>query len=448
MYKIMIAGTGSGCGKTTITCALLKSLQRKMLKLSSFKCGPDYIDPMFHKKVISAPSYNLDNFFCNDNTIKYLLAENSKNSDISIIEGVMGFYDGGRGSAFSLSEITDTPVIMVINCRGMSESIGAVMKGFLTYKSSNKIIGFIFNQLPKKLEKQAISLCEELGTEYFGFLPKNDFIFDSRHLGLITADEIIDLNNKLDGLADLCDKYLLIEKILKFSRCNNLNYQNIDLNSPVTSYQPTIAVSDDNAFCFNYSDNIALIEKMGCRIEYFSPLDDKHIPKNADGLILSGGYPELYAEKLSRSVSMINSIKKAINSGIPTIAECGGFMYLHEFLENDKGELYPMAGIIEGKAYKTDRLNHFGYVCLKPKSDSLLFRKSDNIASHEFHYWESTANANDLLISKRDGTSWNGGICNKSLYAGFPHLYFYSDLNIARRFIKSCIKFGENNGKN
>ncbi|MBR1592082.1 MAG: cobyrinate a,c-diamide synthase [Ruminococcus sp.] len=448
MRRIMIAGTGSGCGKTTVTCALLKLLQRYGLKLSSFKCGPDYIDPMFHKKVISSPSYNLDSFFCDDNTIKYLLAENSKNSDISVIEGVMGFYDGGRGSAFSLSEITDTPVIMVINCRGMSDSLGAVMKGFITYKCPNKIIGFIFNRLPKKLEKQAISLCEELGAEYFGFLPENNFNFDSRHLGLITADEIINLNDKLDGLADLCDKYLLIKKILKFSATDNLNYENISLNSPVTSYRPTIAVSSDNAFCFNYSDNIALLEKMGCHIEYFSPVNDKHIPENADGLILSGGYPELYAEKLSENASMLNSVKTAVNSEIPTIAECGGFMYLHEFLENDRGEIYPMAGVIKGSACKTDRLSHFGYVWLKPESDSLLFRKSDNIASHEFHYWRSTADAEDLLISKRDGTSWRGGICSKSLYAGFPHLYFHSDLNLARRFIKSCIEFGEKNGKN
>ncbi|MBR6385899.1 MAG: cobyrinate a,c-diamide synthase [Ruminococcus sp.] len=448
MRRIMIAGANSGCGKTTITCSLLKSLQRRKLKLSSFKCGPDYIDPMFHKKVISLPSYNLDSFFCDDNTIKYLILENSKNSDISIIEGVMGFYDGGRGSAFSISEITDTPIIMVINCRGMSESLGAVMKGFLTYKTPNKIIGFIFNKLPKKLEKQAISLCEELNTEYFGFFPENDFNFDSRHLGLVTADEIINLNDKLVKLADLCDKYILINKILKFSESDNLNYQKINLNSPITSYRPTIAISNDNAFCFNYSDNIALLENMGCHIKYFSPLDDKYIPKDADGLILSGGYPELHAKKLSLNRSMIDSVKSAINSGIPTVAECGGFMYLHEFLEDKDGRIFPMAGIINGTAYKTDRLGHFGYVTLKPKNDSLLFKKSDNIASHEFHYWESTANAQDLLISKRNGTSWNGGICNKSLYAGFPHLYFYSDLNIPRRLIKSCIKFGEKNGKN
>ena len=448
MYKIAITGTNSGCGKTTITCALLKSLQQKKLKLSSFKCGPDYIDPMFHKKVISLPSYNLDSFFCDDNTIKYLFDKNSKNSDISIIEGVMGFYDGGRGSLFSLSEIIDAHVIMVINCRGMSDSIGAVMKGFLTYKFPNKIIGFIFNRLPKKLEKQAISLCKELKTEYFGFFPENDFNFDSRHLGLVTADEIIDLNYKLDGLADLCDKYILIDKILKFSESDNLNYKEINLNSPINSYIPTVAISDDNAFCFNYSDNIALLKEMGCNIKFFSPLNDKFISQDADGLILSGGYPELYAEKLSNNTSMINSIKLAINSEIPTIAECGGFMYLHDFLEDNKGNIYPMAGIINGKTYKTDKLNHFGYVTLKPENDSLLFRKSDNIAAHEFHYWESTAKAEDLLISKQNGTSWKGGICSKSLYAGFPHLYFYSDLNIARRFIKSCIKFGERNEKN
>ena len=199
MRRVIIAGTHSGCGKTTVTCAVLAALKKRGVRVSAFKCGPDYIDPMFHREVIGVPSHNLDSFFCDDNTLKFLLHENSKDCEIAVIEGVMGYYDGadGRGSAYSISRITETPAVAVIDCKGMSDSIGAVMRGFLDYRTPSGIIGFIFNRLPERLVPIVKKLCSEMSVQYFGTLPKTGITIESRHLGLVTADEIEDIVNNL-----------------------------------------------------------------------------------------------------------------------------------------------------------------------------------------------------------------------------------------------------------
>jgi cobyrinic acid a,c-diamide synthase len=214
MKRIIIGGTKSGCGKTTVTCAILSALKRRSIEVSAFKCGPDYIDPMFHRKVIGVPSHNLDSFFCDRDTILYLLDEYGSGSEISVIEGVMGFYDGEKGSAYSVSELTETSAVIVIDCKGMSDSIGAVMSGFLNYRS-NRIAGFIFDRLPVKLIPLAKRLCDELGTKYYGCLPKSDITIESRHLGLVTANEISDIRSKLDKLGELAEQYIEIDKLLE-----------------------------------------------------------------------------------------------------------------------------------------------------------------------------------------------------------------------------------------
>ena len=249
MKRIIIGGTKSGCGKTTVTCALLAALKRRNINVSAFKCGPDYIDPMFHRKVIGVESYNLDSFFFDRNTILNLLGEYGKKSDISVIEGVMGFYDGSCGSAYSVSELTETPVVMVIDCKGMSDSIGAVMSGFLNYRK-NRISGFIFDRLPEKLIPLAQKLCCELGTEYFGCLPKCGASIESRHLGLVTADEIADIQTKLERLGELAEKYILIDKLINSCDVPLPEYNPLDI--PQFDEHPTIAAARDSAFCFIY----------------------------------------------------------------------------------------------------------------------------------------------------------------------------------------------------
>ena len=443
MRRIIIGGTKSGCGKTTVVCAVLAALKKRGLNVSAFKCGPDYIDPMFHRKVIGVSSHNLDSFFCGRDTILELLNEYGSTSDISVIEGVMGFYDGTSGSAHSLSEITETPAVIVIDCKGMSDSIGAVMSGFLSYRP-NRIAGFIFDRLPEKLIPLAERLCDELGTEYFGCLPKCDITIESRHLGLVTADEIADIQLKLESLGELAKRYICLDKIISSCDVPSPVYKPLDI--PVFAGNPAVAVARDSAFCFIYQENIELLEKMGCRIKYFSPLTDSEVPA-ADGLILSGGYPELYAKELSANKPMLESVKKCISGGMPTIAECGGFMYLHDELADKSGAMYSMAGVISGRAFPTERLQRFGYITLNANHDNVICGKGGNIRAHEFHYWDSTNCGSGFTAEKRDGRTWDCCHVSDSLYAGFPHIYFYSDITAAENYVKKCIVYGERNGQ-
>lgn len=444
MKRIIIAGTGSGCGKTTVTCAVLAALRARGLAVSAFKCGPDYIDPGFHREVIGVPSRNLDSFFCDDDTIRYLLYENSRSADIAVIEGVMGFYDGvdGRGSAHSVSMITDTPAAVVIDCKGMSDSIGAVMKGFLEFRKPNNIAGFIFNRLPEKLSGLAGRLCGEMGVRCFGFLPKTDFVIESRHLGLMMADEIDGIREKLASLASLAEKYMDIDGILSLPQRDMPPFTGPSLPPPLDP-APVIAVARDRAFCFIYDDNIGLLRRLGCEIRYFSPLEGESLPEDADGLILSGGYPELYGERLSANTAMLGDIRDRIAAGMPTIAECGGFMYLHDTFEDMNGKSWPGAGVIHGAAYRTDRLRRFGYVTLRAEKDGMLCPAGSSVKAHEFHYFDSSDCGSDMTAVKADGRSWLCVHASGSLYAGFPHIYFYSDPSAAVRFAERCAEYAK-----
>lgn len=448
MNRILIAGTGSGCGKTTVVCAFLSALCRRGVAAASFKCGPDYIDPRFHEKAIGISSYNLDSFFCDDDTLCTVLDEYGGRADISVIEGVMGYYDGnadGRGSAYSVSQITNTPAIIVIDCKGMGESIGAVMKGFLSFRENSSIAGFIFNRLPLKLKDTAERLCRELGTEFLGIMPKNSVSFDSRHLGLVTADEITDINEKLDELCELAEKNILIDRIMEISERDMPSFRRTVIPGIKLEKKPVIVVARDNAFCFIYNENIDVLKKAGCEIKYFSPLSDSEIPDDADGIILYGGYPELYAKQLSENRTMLESIRNAAENGMPLIAECGGFMYLHDTVEGADGNIYQMASVIKGCAFRTQKLQRFGYVTLTAAENSMIADKGDTLKAHEFHYWDSTDCGEGFEAVKTNGTSWKCVNVSENLYAGFPHIYYYSCISSVEKFINKCAEYG---GKN
>lgn len=439
MQRIMIAGTGSGCGKTTVTCALLSALHQRGMRVSAFKCGPDYIDPMFYREILDTPAHNLDSFFCDSDTLCGLLETGSHGAEIAVIEGVMGFYDGAEGAAYRISEITKTPVILVLNCRGMKESLGAVMKGFLTYQTPNRIVGFIFNQLPERLIPYAQQLCMALQTGYFGCLPKHGDALESRHLGLITAPEIANLREKMDSLGRLGEQFLRIDAICS-RRCEPLPH--IPKHTvPTLHSHPVIAVAKDRAFCFLYEENLTLLREIGCEIRFFSPLSDAHFPC-ADGMILCGGYPELSAQQLSENRSMREEICSAVRAGMPVIAECGGFMYLHEYLCTESGEQFAMAGVIGGTAYPTKSLRRFGYITLRAHTDNLLCKAGETMKAHEFHYWDSSAAGTGMTASKSDGRTWECCHVSETIYAGFPHLYFPSDERIAFRFAAACEAYG------
>ncbi len=435
MKKIMIAGTMSGCGKTTITCAVMRALVKRGLKVSAFKCGPDYIDPMFHRRITGTDAHNLDSFFCDDGMLKSIFARYGTDADICVTEGVMGFYDGvnGAGSAHSVSQCLDMPVIAVINAKGMSESIGAVMKGFLEYKPNN-IIGFVFDRLPESLVTQTKRLCSELGTEYFGRLPENrDISLDSRHLGLVTPDDTAGLAEKADMLAALAEEYIDLDRILGFET-DMPGYTPV--NMPYIG-KTTVAVAMDEAFCFIYPENLDILRDMGADTAFFSPLHDDALPP-CDSLILCGGYPELYKKELSANSAMRESIYRAVTDGMPCIAECGGFMYLHESIDG-----LPMAGVIGAKAYMTDRLRRFGYIYLTAENDGFI-GKGTTFPAHEFHYGESDDCGSDMTAEKPwKGVSYRCIHSSGNLLAGFPHLYFFSCPGTAETFIRKSIAYGQ-----
>jgi len=436
----MIAGTHSGAGKTTITCAILQALRNRNLDISSFKCGCDYIDPMFHQKIMGVRTCHLDAFFCEKEMLCHLLKTHA--GRYNLIEGVMGFYDGLNTSSCAVAELTDTPVILVLDCKGMSHSLGAVMQGFLHYQKSNHIKGFIFNRLPEKLTSLAQQLCDELHTEYFGFFPTMKNSFQSRHLGLVTADEINHLQEQLIQLGEQAEKTIQIDKLLTLDA--PVPAFQLPEIQPISGKSPVIAVSKDEAFCFLYPENIELLEKSGCQILYFSPLHDAHLP-DADGLILCGGYPELYADDLAKNQSMKSEIVQKIRAGMPVIAECGGFLYLHQILEDKQNQRFAMANLFQETAFPTPRLQRFGYITMTAKKNNLLCRMGETLRAHEFHYWDSTNPGADFSAVKTDGRSWECVHADETSYLGFPHLYFYGNLRAADNFVRACQNYQKGN---
>ncbi len=436
--RILIGGTGSGSGKTTVTIALLGALKKRGIRLSAFKCGCDYIDPMFHREVLGVESGNIDSFFYEADICREVFAESA--NDFSVIEGVMGFYDGGAGSTENVSKILDCGVILVVNGRGAVQSILAGIHGFLTWKENN-IVGVILNGTSENVFLQIAPDIEKMGVRAIGYLPKlpEDLTLESRHLGLVTAREIAGLSEKIDRLAGIAEKTFDIDGILE------IGYKTAEIKPKGLKIpkkeKVKIAVSSDEAFCFCYRENIAVLEKMGAEICYFSPLEDKKLPV-CDGLYIVGGYPELYLDRLEKNSEMRFDIKNKIQNKLPTIAECGGFMYLSKAIDGRE-----MCGVYSGECEKKSSLVRFGYLNMESeKSRDMLF--SNGFKAHEFHYYDSTENGEDFTCTKQNGASWSAGFLTDSLYAGFPHLAFLSSLKSVENFYDKCLKYKNNNKNN
>ena len=453
--RILLAAGASGSGKTLITCGLLQALVNRGLKTASFKCGPDYIDPMFHSRVIGTKSRNLDTFFTDKEITRYLLCQNAAGCEISVMEGVMGFYDGvagttTRASAYDLACITDTPVILIVNSRGMSVSLAAYVKGFMEYRKDSHIEGVIFNQMSPMLYPRMKKLLEdELGVRVLGYVPKvEDCVIESRHLGLVLPDEIPELQANLQRLSEILEKTLDIDGIIQVAE----GAPEIEAQEPILDFcvkKPLrIGVADDEAFCFFYEDNFRILEKMGAELVHFSPVRDQKLPCGLDGLLLYGGYPELNGRELENNTSMREDIKKALDAGMPCMAECGGFMYLHDEMEGMDGNIYHMAGVIPGKAYRTPRLNRFGYVTLTQKQTVLGADMLGEIPAHEFHYFDSE-NCGKAFLAKKPESSrqWECIHGTETMLAGFPHLYYYGNPKVPEAFLRACMTYNSRRGE-
>ena len=451
--RILLAAGSSGSGKTLITCGLLQALCDRGMAPASFKCGPDYIDPMFHSKVIGAKSRNLDTFFTSPKLTRYLLCRNAADSKIAVMEGVMGYYDGlggdtVRASAYDLARVTDTPVILIVNSKGMSVSLAAYIKGFLEYRPDSRIKGVIFNQMSAMLYPRMKKLVEEeLGISVLGYVPKvEDCVIESRHLGLVLPEEIDGLRERLKKLAAVLEKTLDMEGILRLAAeaPEILEEEAPDDKAFAFSLpeEVRIGVADDEAFCFFYEDNFRLLEKMGAKLVRFSPIHDKALPENLDGLLLYGGYPELYGKQLEENVQMRQEIFAAIEGGLPCMAECGGFMYLHESMEDMDGVIRRMTGNIRGKVWRTPRLTRFGYISLTGKKEAFGKMLDGEIPAHEFHYFDSDS-CGESFHAQKPGSArgWECIHASDSLMAGFPHLYYYGAPQVPAAFLEKCLRY-------
>lgn len=458
--RFMIAAPASGSGKTMLTCGILAALKARGISATSFKCGPDYIDPMFHRQVLRTNARNLDPFFTDRQMTRYLFARAARQGQVSVLEGVMGYYDGlggteVRASSYELAAMTETPVILVVNARGMSLSALALIQGFLGYRKDSRIAGVILNQMsPMLYPRMKKAIEEELSLPVFGFVPRaEEMRLKSRHLGLVLPEEVEQLEERLKRLGALLEETVDLDGILELSdQAPEIPEEMPDdlhrlLVSPKAQkcekYAPVIAVARDEAFCFLYEDNLNLLRELGARLIFFSPLKDEKVPDEAEGLLLCGGYPELYAKELEENVSMRESVRKRVSEGLPFLAECGGFLYLHRELADMEGKPHQMAGVIPARAYPTSKLSRFGYVNLTCKQASVLGFGTGALRGHEFHYFESESCGEDYeAVKPATGRAWSCIHATNHSLAGFPHLYYYSNPAFILEFLQSCVEYG------
>ena len=455
MAGFMITAASSGSGKTMITCGLLELFKRKGLNPLACKCGPDYIDGLFHKQVLELEGMNLDSYFEAPEELRDKYSRLSK-GHLPVVEGVMGYFDGlggstTRASSWEVAHILDLPAVLVVDARGASVSLAAVIKGFLEFERpmGSQIKAVIFNRMSPMLYPRIRELVErETGIRAAGFVPELDFLkVGSRHLGLVLPEEIAGLREQMNRLGkcleETIDWEFLEELGAEKEGRDALEEENTEA-SCTAAFSFRLGIAMDEAFCFYYQDNLRLLERLGGELVYFSPIHDRSLPEQLDGLILGGGYPELYCEVLSLNESMRESVKKAAEGGLPVLGECGGYLYLLEELEAEDGRIWPMTGVLKGKGYKKGKNSRFGYIGVEAEKDSLYLKPGEQIRGHEFHYWDCEVLEEEWVMRAKKpvgNRSWPCIRIKNQVMAGFPHLFYPSCPAFAVRFAKACVRY-------
>jgi cobyrinic acid a,c-diamide synthase len=487
--RLVIAGTGSGVGKTTLTIGLMSALMKKGYTVQGFKCGPDYIDPTYHTAVTGRNSRNLDSWMLDHNLVKEILLRGSQGSDISIIEGVMGLFDGknptnNQGSTAEIAMLTESPILLVVNCSAMARSAAAIVKGFQYFAEGPNIVGVIANKVGSEghfqLVKKAIE--QECGIPVVGYLQKELGIeIPERHLGLIPSIERGELDPFFDQLGELVSQTVNVDQLFELAQASPIEVEKSSLFDPKPKQGQgvRIAVAKDAAFNFYYQENIELLEAYGAECVYFSPLKGETLPEDVDGLYLGGGFPEEFADNLSQNEEVKGSIRHAVEAGLPTLAECGGFMYLTESIETSAGGVYPMVGYIPGAVKMQTRLAALGYREITGENGNYLLGEDDVAKGHEFHYstfqpngntnehTNSDTNENEYRDTNEENNRYSKGYKNGdanqgmkyayktkgmrgtkeegyqkgNLIAGYTHLHFASCPAIVERWVKVCAEW-------
>ena len=476
MYRWMIAAPASGSGKTAAVCGLLTLLKKRGCSTGAFKCGPDYIDPMFHKKVLGIPGCNLDSFFLEPEQLRDLFCRETAELEAAVVEGVMGYFDGvggmSWGSSWDIARILKLPVILVVDGHGASLSVLAQIKGFLDYqptgeREENRIAGVILNRTsPSMCSVLKPRIEKELGIACLGCIPVLKWLdLKSRHLGLLLPDEIGNLQEQMERLSQVLEESVDVERLLELGRGPQRRHESGADQEDGAGREDEAGREDragrkkkqgeetfcltaamDEAFCFYYQENLELLRELGARIVPFSPLRDEKLPEQTDGILLGGGYPELYAAELGKNSRMRESIRRAAEEGMPILGECGGYLYLMEELEGEDGNMYPMAGVFSGSGKREERLRHFGYVTVQTGADSSYLKKGQQIRGHEFHYWHCQKDETEGAMEAKKplgGKKWPAMRIKHQVTAGFPHLYYPSLPEFAERFARACMEYGQ-----
>ncbi|KGR92305.1 cobyrinic acid a,c-diamide synthase [Ureibacillus massiliensis 4400831 = CIP 108448 = CCUG 49529] len=450
--RIVIAGTGSGVGKTTLTIGIMAALRKKGLAVQGFKCGPDYIDPTYHTAVTKRVSRNLDSWMLTKERVMEVFIHGSQGSDISVIEGVMGFYDGknpesNEGSTAEISMILKSPVILVVNCESMARSAAAIVKGFQMFSDGPKLAAVIANKVGSEghyqLVKKAIE--QECKVPVIGYVKRDmDIEIPERHLGLIPSIERGELEPFFEKLGDLITETIDLDKLLEIAEAEPLKISETgSLFIGSKEKIAKIAVARDAAFNFYYPENLEIMEAKGVKLVYFSPLKDEELPSDVEGLYIGGGFPEEFAYKLEGNEKAKHSIKRAIENGLPTLAECGGFMYLTESIETTDKKQYKMVGVIPGKVKMQQSLAALGYREIRGLNSNYLL--SDLTArGHEFHY-STYQNLEGNRLHAYETRGMRGvnkeGYLTQNLVAGYTHFHFASNPAVVDNWIRKCLQY-------
>jgi len=470
MNGFLIAAPQSGSGKTTVSLAIMAALVRRGVAVSPYKCGPDFIDPGYHRLVTGHPSINLDGWMCGEEFVReaFLTSLTSQTSQtcptIAVIEGVMGLFDGlgsspSEGSSAQVAAITGVSVVLVVNARGMAASVAALVKGFAGFDPQVRLAGVIFNNVGSASHGELLRtvMAETLPEmAVFGCIPRDEsLLIPSRHLGLVTSEDNPLSDEFIGRLADIAERSLDLDRLMRLG-FDSLRLCSVQAAQPadslrlgcdrlVSGVEPPvrIAVASDPAFCFMYEDNLRLLRDAGAELTFFSPLNDANLPVDIRGIYLPGGYPELHAEKLAANSGMKGAIRTAVAADMPVYAECGGLIYLTEGLDasEDKPRI-DLVGIFPVRARMLPRRKSLGYRQVEFVSESVIGASGADCRGHEFHYSEigrMPDNVERCYSVSRQGTELGlEGYRVRNCLASYIHLHFGSNREIAPAFVASC----------
>ncbi len=438
---LLIAGTHSNCGKTTLTLGVMAALARRGLSVQPFKCGPDFIDPSLHRMVTGRVSRNLDMRMCGETFVRECFQRHTRDCDCAVVEGVMGLFDGGTGSAAHLAKTLNLPVLLVIDVRSAAESIAAVAHGFATFDPEVCVAGILCNRVGSPVHAQMIqdAIDGHSSLPILGFLPRDEEIsIPSRHLGLHMADDNPLSGAHLDQLVHLVETHIDLDRLLAIARTRHAPEISLPAPSPVREPPVRIGVARDAAFCFYYEDNLDMLREAGAELIEFSPLTDARLPDGLQGIYLGGGYPELHAAALSANTSMRAQILQFAQTGHPVYAECGGFMYLCRSITNLDGAIFPMAGLYPLATRMQKKLRSLGYRQPQVVQDCLLARSGDILHGHEFHYSTIEPENTDATAAYRLAGGRAEGFIQHHCLAGYMHLHWGRTPDAPRRFVQAC----------